>query len=269
LRSGASNDAFGAHELVAGPLREPRELRPEVAGLRVLRAFGGFGGHPRLVERVSAFADALGDAREIEPRPREYRIVGDDLLELVARGDVGALIEQELRESPARTGRRGVALELRAQLLLADGRQQLAVFVEQVVGVLAVAVVHQRERVELAGEPAIEPRAVDDVVLDRFVGAPDPAFRIDRDRIAVERRESKPRAVEIDFDIAGRRDLERVDEQPGTTTARVQLDQRLGRTFGELAGLVEIVQPELRRLDRGEDAVEIAAVAPTSHVTSS
>src|SRR5262245_21852691 len=48
-----------ADELVAGAIRDARELRPEVSGLRVAQAVGGIGGHPRLVERARYLADLL------------------------------------------------------------------------------------------------------------------------------------------------------------------------------------------------------------------
>ena len=102
-----------------------------------------------------------------------------------------------MREPPARARRGRVALELRAQLLLADDRQDLALLVEHVVGVLAVAVEHEVERVELTGEPAIEARAVAHVVLDRLVGAPDLALGVDRDRLAVERGELPAAVLEL------------------------------------------------------------------------
>ena len=101
---------------------EARDLRPEVAGLRMLHALGGVRGHAGLVDRAADLAELLGDTCEIEPRPGKHRIVGDDLLELVARILGGSLIEQRVGEAPAGAGCGGVALELRAQLLLADDR---------------------------------------------------------------------------------------------------------------------------------------------------
>src|SRR5439155_18443391 len=58
---------LGADHVVAGALRDPRDLRPEVAGLRVLHAFGGLGRHARLVDRAADLAELLPHAREIEP----------------------------------------------------------------------------------------------------------------------------------------------------------------------------------------------------------
>jgi len=163
-------------------------------------------------------------------------------------------------EPPARAGGGGVALQACAELALADGVDDLAFFVDHILGVLAVAVEQKAERVELAGEPAIEARAFAHVVVDRLVGAPDPAAMVDRDRFSVERRE--PPAAHVEFDVLGRRDLERVDIEAGAVATRVQLDQRLGQARRQLVGRrIDVVQPGRRVFERCEQSIQRIDIA--------
>src|SRR5258706_386110 len=99
---GPRRGSLCAQASVAAADAETCELGEKVAGVWVLDAFGSLGGHAGFVDGISEIAEPLGDPREIEPRPRERRVVGDDLLELVARVFEQPLLEQRDRESPAR-----------------------------------------------------------------------------------------------------------------------------------------------------------------------
>ncbi len=218
-----------------------------------------------LVECARHIGDSFGDPREVEPRPREHRLVGDDLLELVARVLVGTLFEQDVREPPAGPRGRGVALELRAELLLAHHRHDVAVVVEHVVRVLAVAVEHERERVELAGQPAIEARGLAYVVLDRVVVTPDLAAMVERDGLAVLDRELP--AAGLEANVACRHQLEAVDVDPRPIAVRVELDQRRRQPGRQIVGRrFDIVKPGSCLVEDREHAIERVAglAAPLS-----
>ena len=70
------------------------------------------------------------------------------------------------REAPARAGAAGIALRCARSWRSRIVRRDLAFLVEHVVGELAVVVVEERGRVVHPGEPAIEARALADVVVE-------------------------------------------------------------------------------------------------------
>src|SRR5213078_4268108 len=95
---------------------------------------------------------------------------------------------------------------------------------EHTVGELAVGVVEQVERLDDAGEPALEPGALAHQVVERLVVAPDPAALVDHELLALELAEH-PAAV-TRLDLGRRMDLDAVEEQAQAVAARVEIDQR-------------------------------------------